>query len=250
MAAANNSTLYCGTSGLVLPLRQSQYPIEFYGKSRLTYYASLFNSVEINSSFYKLPRPFTLIKWAETIPDTFRFTFKLSKIITHVKRLDFKYEDIELFIHRIDKIGNHKACILVQLPPALKTEELSQFQNLLISIKKATADNKWKIAVEFRNKSWYNEDTYRLLKEHSISMVIHDLPDSATPFTESASDFIYVRFHGTERGYRGNYSYKFLSEYAQHIKLWMSTGKTVYVYFNNTLGNVVNNLQMLNSLLL
>lgn len=246
----NNNTFYSGTSGLVLPVPQSQYPVEFYGKSRLTYYASLFNSVEINSTFYKLPRQSTIIKWAESVPGTFRFTFKLSKTITHVKKLDFKYEDLELFIQAINNIGDKRACILIQLPPALKTENISRLQNLLTSIKKLAINDTWKIAVEFRNKNWYNEDTYSLLKQHNISMVMHDLPDSATPLTALTSDFIYVRFHGTEKGYRGNYANNFLKEYAQHIKLWMSAEKTVYVYFNNTLGNAVNNLQMLNSLVL
>ncbi len=99
---------YSGTSGLVLPVPQSLYPTEFQDKSRLEYYASLFNSVEINSSFYKMPMISTVSKWAESVGDHFQFTFKLSKIITHVKGLDFNVEDIELFMQRIENIHNKK----------------------------------------------------------------------------------------------------------------------------------------------
>ncbi|MBA2422067.1 MAG: DUF72 domain-containing protein, partial [Chitinophagales bacterium] len=87
---------------------QSLYPPEFQGKSRLTYYASLFNSVEINSSFYKNPKISTIIKWAESVPDNFQFTFKLSKDITHSKGLDFNHEDVDRFIEAIAHVGNKK----------------------------------------------------------------------------------------------------------------------------------------------
>ncbi len=84
-----NNTFYSGTSGLVLPVPKLLYPAEFQDKSRLTYYASLFNSIEINSSFYKIPQIPTVCKWAESVPDNFQFTFKLSKAITHAKGLEF-----------------------------------------------------------------------------------------------------------------------------------------------------------------
>ena len=105
-----NNTFHSYTSGLVLPIIRSLYPPEFQGKSRLEYYASFFNTVVINSSFYKLPRTSTVIKWADSVPPTFQFTFKLSKAITHVKGHNFIQEDIELFMHTIDHIGKKKVC--------------------------------------------------------------------------------------------------------------------------------------------
>ena len=136
VATPGNNRFHSGTSGLALPITRSLYPPEFSGKSRLAYYASLFNTVEINSSFYKLPRTSTVIKWADSVPPIFQFTFKLSKAITHVKGLNFNREDVELFMHTIDYIGNKRGCVLVQLPPALKTEHINQLEKLLKSIKK------------------------------------------------------------------------------------------------------------------
>ncbi len=240
---------YSGTSGLVLPVPQSLYPIEFQDKSRLEYYASLFNSVEINSSFYKMPMISTVSKWAESVGDHFQFTFKLSKIITHVKGLDFNVEDIELFMQRIENIRNKKGCLLVQFPPSLKIENISRVEQLLFNLKKADENQLWKVAVEFRDQSWYHDEVYDLLNTYKTAMVIHDLPASATPLSESKSEFMYIRFHGPGGRYRGSYSDDFLFQYADYIKKGMKEGKGVYIYFNNTMGDAIKNLQTLNGFL-
>lgn len=242
----SDNLFYSGTSGLVLPVVKTLYPPEFLGKSRLTYYASLFNSVEINSSFYKLPMTSTVEKWAESVPDHFRFTFKLSKTITHAKGLEFNVEDISRFMQTVSHIGTKKGCLLVQLPPALKIEKIRQLQNLLASIKDASGDT-WKVAVEFRNMSWYHKEMYDLLNQTKASLVMHDLPASATPLINLNDNFKYVRFHGTEKNYRGSYADDYLYKYAQYLSSWIREGKTVYTYFNNTLGESVKNLQTLNS---
>jgi len=117
---SDRNSFYSGTRGLVLPVPQVLYPPEFSGKSRLTYYASLFNSVEINSSFYKMPKAATVLKWADSVPQNFQFTFKLLKAVTHAKALDFSAEDVDLFIQTVNNIGNKKGCLLVQFPPSLK----------------------------------------------------------------------------------------------------------------------------------
>ncbi len=242
-----DNTFYSGTSGLVLPVPQSLYPREFQGKSRLTYYASLFNSIEINSSFYKTPKVSTVSKWAESVPDNFQFTFKLSKAITHTKGLDFNAGDIDQFMQTIAPIGNKKGCLLVQFPPALKIEKMDQLQKLLVSIKGANPDNIWKVAIEFRNQSWYDDEVYNFLNQYNISMVTHDLPAAATPLSESTATFRYLRFHGPGGSYRGSYSDDFLYQYANYIKTWTSEGDLIYLYFNNTIGDAVKNLETLNS---
>ena len=242
-----NKSFYSGCSGLDLPVPRSQYPPEFREKSRLAYYSSLFNSIEINSIFYKLPRTSTVINWAETVPDDFRFTFKVSKTITHVKGLDFAVKDINEFIKTVEHIGNKKGCLLAQFPPSLKIERLDKLQDLLEALGEATQNNEWRIAAEFRNSSWYEREVYELLNEFNISMVIHDIPASATPLHEMPGDFIYLRFHGPEPRYRGSYSNEYLQKYAENIKQWLKEGKTVYAYFNNTVGDAVDNLITLNN---
>src|SRR5688572_27388286 len=112
MRSISQNLFYAGTSGLVVPVRKELYPREFQGKSRLTYYSSLFNSIEINSSFYKTPKAATVGRWSESVPDNFRFTFKLSKAITHSKKLEFDILLLELFFNAINHIGNKKGCLL------------------------------------------------------------------------------------------------------------------------------------------
>ncbi len=242
-----NSSFYSGTSGLVLPVAKSLYPPKFQDKSRLSYYASLFNSVEINSSFYKHPMVSTISKWVESVPDKFQFTFKLSKTITHAKGLIFNLEDINHFMQTIAHADNKKGCLLAQFPPGLKIDKSSQLEKLLMSIQAANTDHLWKVALEFRNRSWYHEEIYDLLNQYNMSMVIHDLPATATPMIESTAAFKYLRFHGPEGRYRGSYSDDFLYRYAEYIKAWKAEGKVVYFYFNNTMGDALKNLQTLNS---
>ena len=241
-----NNSFYSGTSGIVVPITQALYPDAFKGKSRLTYYASLFNSIEINSTFYKQPKTSTIIKWREMVPTDFRFTFKLPKTISHAKGLNFNAEDVALFIQTINYVDKKKGCILVQLPPSLKPEMIKQLGKLFKTLDTAIAHKAWKVAVEFRNKAWYNNQTFKLLKQYDFSLVLQDLPASITPLSAPLTGIIYLRFHGTERGYRGSYHDKFLSEYAQRIRQWMHEEKCVYCYFNNTLGNAFDNLRALN----
>ena len=243
-----NNKLYAGSSGLVLPVPQSKYPQEFQGKSRLQYYSSLFNTVEINSSFYKNPQRSTVSKWAESVPDRFRFTFKLSKAVTHAKGLGFNDADIDEFMKVINYVEDKKGCLLVQLPPKLTIESIIQLERLLETLHDVNPDNGWKIAVEFRNNAWYHEETYHLLSHNNAAMVIQDLPASATPvITSSKAGFMYLRFHGTEPRYRGSYTGEVLKGYANLVKEGLKRGD-VYAYFNNTMGNAYENLQTLTSL--
>ncbi len=94
--------------------------------------------------------------------------------------------------------------------------------------------------------SWYEDEIYQLAEEHSCSIVLHDIPASATPLPEEVSKFVYLRFHGPNGGYRGSYPEDFLYEYAQYVKEWSTSGKSVYIYFNNTMGDAVHNLITLN----
>jgi uncharacterized protein YecE (DUF72 family) len=241
-----NQQFYSGTSGLNLPIPRSQFPAEFHGKSRLEYYASLFNSIEINSVFYKLPKSSTVANWAESVPENFRFTFKVSKTITHAKSLKFAAKDINDFVKTVDHIGEKKGCLLAQFPPSLKIEMLNELQGLLETLGEATYNSGWKLAIEFRDSSWYEREVYELLQEYDAAMVLQDMPKSATPFKYATGDFIYLRFHGPEPRYRGNYNHEFLKRYAEYINTWINDNKIVYAYFNNTAGAAVENLQTLN----
>ena len=229
--------VYSGLSGLQLPIPKYLFPKPFENASRLTYYASIFNSIEINSSFYKIPQGRTVRKWAALVPKDFRFTFKLWKGLTHNKDFDFKEEDVAAFFDSVNSVDEKKGSILIQLPPRVGME-----------LKKALESDptqEWKIAVEFRNKSWYNEEVYDLFSDYKATVVIQDIPRSATPLLNQDFYFVYLMFHGPHGNYRDSYSNDFLKEYATLIHEWKEEGKTIYAYFNNTMGDAFKNANTL-----
>lgn len=247
----NNEGYYSGTSGLLLPVPNKQYyPEEFKTKSRLCYYSSLFNSIEINSSFYKVPQKNTVARWVVDTPSDFKFTFKLWRGITHNKGLVFKQKEVFEFMDRISVVEQKKGCLLVQFPGSIKTIHTSELLHLLFSIRSADPDKTWKVAVEFRDMSWYRSETYEILSHFQMGLVLHDKLVSGGQLTETDLDYVYVRFHGPGGDYRGSYDDNFLYEYASYVKEWMLEGKSVYTYFNNTMGAAIANLTTLRSYIL
>jgi uncharacterized protein YecE (DUF72 family) len=236
---------FSGLSGLVLDRPKYLFPEPFQNSSRLTYYSTIFNSIEINSSFYKIPLPSTVEKWHDSVHENFKFTFKLFKEITHCKGLSFHEEFIPKLFSAINCVKEKQGCLLVQFPPGLGVEYEAQFGKLLqhIQMKNSAC---WNVAVEFRNKSWYRENIFELLNYFNTALVVHDMPGSSTPAMDQKADFIYLRFHGPTGNYRDSYSEGFLQEYVSYINEWIKAEKSVYVYFNNTAGDAFNNLKKLN----
>ncbi|MEJ7558403.1 MAG: DUF72 domain-containing protein [Pedobacter sp.] len=244
------SNIYSGTSGLLLPVKNKFfYPEEFKEKSRLCYYGSLMNSIEINSSFYKVPMASTVQKWADDVPFDFKFTFKLFREITHNKELLFNPDQVYHFMNIIDRVGDKKGCLLIQFPPSIKINSFRQFGLLLNHLRLSDPDGAWHMAFEFRHNSWYCEELYELLAEHKMSLVVHDKTPANTPMIEMESSFAYLRFHGPGGSYRGSYSDDVLYEYATYIREWQLEDKKVYVYFNNTMGNAIDNRNTLLAML-
>lgn len=242
MSETLHSNLFFGLSGIVLPVPKYRFPLSYQNKSRLTYYASFFNSIEINSSFYKIPQAKTIARWVESVPDHFVFTFKLFRELTHVKNLDFRTEYIFMFMDAIESAGRKKGCILVQFPPGLSSANLSQLDVLLQTIKSRDRDSAWHVAVEFRNRGWHQDEVYEFLEKLKCGLVLQDKPSCATPLVDNESDFVYVRFHGPTGNYRGSYAEDELREHADRVREWLSEKKKVFVYFNNTAGDAFENL--------
>src|SRR3569833_2822848 len=234
-------TFYGGTSGLLVPMPKRDFPQEFKDHSRLAFYATLLNSLEINSSFYKLPMSKTVAKWAAEVPSGFTFTYKLWREITQNKGLNFNDDDIARFMDVVSNAGDKKGCILVQFPPGT-TVARGQLTHLLALLQGRNKNNEWHIAVEFRHRSWYTDEVYDLLRRFNAGLVLQDMPKSTTPQILTSDDLVYLRFHGPSGDYRGSYSDELLSEYATYIRDWQGEGKDVYVYFNNTAGDALNNL--------
>jgi len=247
MAEQNSfGSFFSGISGLVLPTPKYKFPEEFQKSSRLTYYSFLFNSIEINRSFYALPNGKTMAKWSNEVPDHFKFTFKLWKQITHVKGLQFQESDVKNFMNAIDNVGGKKGCLLIQFPASVKSQNMHQLNQLLHVVQFNNTNNSWKIAIEFRDSSWYTEDTCNLIDAHGATIVTHDKSRVASPAMTLKSEAKYIRFHGPQGDYRGTYDEAFLHEYAAYIYEWVAEGKSVFVYFNNTMGKAFDNLKKLN----
>lgn len=233
---------YGGTSGLVIERPKRDFPPDQAHLSRLGYYALHQNSIEINSSFYKLPQAKTVLRWTAEVPTDFRFTYKLWKQVTHQPNLIFNRQDVDQFKSVIDISEKQRGCILVQLPPSMQVSAKSQLGELLTIL-----GDDWRIAVEFRHTSWYKDEVYEMLLQAGAAMVIQDFPKTATPIELTSDDFAYLRFHGPSGNYKGSYSDMFLSEYAAYISEWLEDGREVYCYFNNTAGAALENLRDLES---
>jgi uncharacterized protein YecE (DUF72 family) len=232
---------YSGTSGLQISMPKRDFPAEHQDKSTLAFYALHENSIEVNSSFYRLPQEKTIVRWVAEVSENFRFTFKLWKDITHQKGLVFRSEDVQSFMKVIELPEPFKGCLLVQFPPSLQVNAQPQLRELLQILN--TFD--WPLAVEFRHPSWYQDAVFKLLNQHRVALVIQDMPKSAAPMELTSDSHVYLRFHGPSGNYKDSYTDSFLYEYAGYIDKWQQEGKIVYAYFNNTAGAALQNLHFL-----
>ena len=245
MEPATFGALFFGMSGIVLPTPKYNFPFEFQNSSRLTYYSSLFNSIEINRSFYVLPRAKTLSRWYTEVPATFKFTFKLLKQITHSTGFQFRDSDVMEFMQTISNVREKRGCILIQFAASMKIDHADQLERLLSLIQMYNENNAWHVVIEFRDNSWYTEGIYDLMNHFSTTIVVHDKPGAPPVNIELKSKIKYLRFHGPRGDYRGSYDDAILHEYATYIQEWRETGNLVFVYFNNTNGDAYNNLRKL-----
>jgi uncharacterized protein YecE (DUF72 family) len=243
MYAEKPSRLWTGTSGIVLPAPNKQaFPEAFRHRPRLSYYASLFNSLELNSPFYKIPMPATFTRWVTEVPPHFRFTVKLWRGITHVPQLQFDPQDVAWFLDAANRLENTKGCLLIQLPPGLQAAASEQLERLLDTITRLDPQRTWNLAVEFRHRSWYSPLANSILSRYHAGRVLHDMPASAIaelPDDHPTIPFVYLRFHGPAGDYKGGYATTMLSAWAERVDTWLSEGKEVYVYFNNTIGDAL-----------
>jgi uncharacterized protein YecE (DUF72 family) len=205
------------------------YPQSLKIKDFLIPYAERFDTAEINNSFYRLPTEQAVKAWRESVPEGFIFAWKVSRFITHMKKLKGIEESIDLVFGRMDGLGDAFGPVLFQLPPMLRAndENLERLARCLSLVPKNR-----RIAFEFRHPSWYEEQTFRILRDHNAALCLSDHADAPAPRLTTA-DFVYVRAHGTNGRYAGSYSKEALSDWALQIMEWRGNGRDVYVYFDN-----------------
>jgi uncharacterized protein YecE (DUF72 family) len=220
--------VWIGCSGWNYPhWRGRVYPPGCPVSRWLQYYATLFDTVEVNSTFYRLPRREAVARWVERVPDDFVFAVKMSRYVTHIRRLTGLEEGVERFYERIEPLmeSGKLGPVLWQLPPTFKRND-----GRLASALELLPEGRH--CFEFRHASWYADDVYELLREHGVALVIPDSPKYPFRALELTANWTFVRFHYGSRGRRGNYSERELEEWAQRIEAWRRR-VDVYAYFNN-----------------
>jgi uncharacterized protein YecE (DUF72 family) len=202
------------------------YPEELKKNKWLNYYSNFFGTVEINNSFYHLPKLKTFINWKENTSEDFIFSVKVSRYITHIKRLVDCQEPLGRLFQAADGLGKKLGPFLFQLPPNLKKDE-KLFEDFLRIL-----PQDYEFAFEFRNKSWFAEEIYRLLEGYRCAIVISSSP--GFPYEEKVTaNFCYIRMHGSDELYRSSYSKDELKKISCLIKKNLNTNTKNYVYFNN-----------------
>jgi len=225
--------------------RERVYPKGLPPKSWLAYYATLFDTVEINNTFYRLPNVSAVQGWVDHSPRAFLFAVKASRYLTHIKRLADLEGGIQRFYSRIQPLARSPKLgpLLWQLPPTFKRDD-----DRLASALAALPPGRH--CFEFREASWYVAEVYELLRRHGAALVIPDSPKYPFRTLELTADWTFVRFHTGRRGRGGNYSETELGEWAERLHGWSDAGIDVYAYFNNDWeGHAVRNGLRLKELL-
>jgi len=225
--------------------RERIYPKGLPAKRWLAHYATLFDTVEINNTFYRLPKVSAVRGWVEVSPPGFLFAVKMSRYITHVRRLGGLEQGIPLFYSRVAPLARSPKMgpVLWQLPPTFKRDD----ERLTAALKALPSGRH---CFEFRHPTWYVDEVYELLRNRGAALVIPDSPKYPFRQLELTADWTFVRFHSGTRGRRGNYSERELQEWAERIGDWRDADADVYAYFNNDWeGFAVYNGQRLKELL-
>jgi uncharacterized protein YecE (DUF72 family) len=204
------------------------YPEDAPARTWFEHYRRTFDTVELNTTFYRLPSEAAVATWARQAPDGFCYAVKLGRFGTHRKKLLDPAPWLARHLERVGGLGDHLGPNLVQLPPRWHrdVERLDAFL--------AVAPTTIRWAVEVRDPSWLHDDVYATLARHGAALCIHDLLDEH-PWQRTA-DWTYVRFHGpgaTRRAHQGRYGPRRLGPVAERLRAWLDDGCDVYAYFNN-----------------
>lgn len=218
---------YIGTSGWHYNHWQGRfYPEDLSRAKWLEFYARNFTTVELNNSFYRLPSANAFAGWYELAPANFAFAVKVSRFITHIKRLKNTEEAVANFIDRARILDDKLGPLLYQLPPNMhrNDEVLESFLSTLpLGLRHV---------IEFRHQSWLEDGVLEILHKYNAGLCVFDMPGMSCPLAATA-DFAYIRFHGSSELYASYYSDEELADWARRLAELAPGLEAVYIYFNN-----------------
>jgi uncharacterized protein YecE (DUF72 family) len=239
-------TIHVGTSGWSYRHWEGVlYPPGLAPRERLALYTRAFGTVEVNSSFYRWPRPASFARWRDVSPDGFVWTFKAPRAMTHSARLYAPERRMAEVSAGLGRLGRKLGVLLVQLPPGLEVDlaRLGYFLSIV--------PENLRVAVEFRHPSWHREEVFRLLESRGAAYCVTS--GARLPCVlRATANFVYVRLHGPDREhlYAGSYTEEDLRWWAERVREWAGAGRDVFAYFNNDGGgNAVRNAARLRELL-
>ena len=216
-----------GTSGWHYDDWKGRFYPKGLSKSKwLEFFANQFSTVELNNTFYRLPSEKTFKNWYDSTPPEFIFAVKISRFITHIKRLNNTREALQSFMSRAALMKDKLGPVLYQLPPGLHRDD-ERLEAFLADLPKG-----YKHVLEFRHESWLIEEVYDILRRYHVGICVFDMPDLSCPLLATA-DFAYIRFHGKDSLYSSYYSDEELADWAEKIEKLAQDLDTVYIYFNN-----------------
>jgi uncharacterized protein YecE (DUF72 family) len=203
------------------------YPPRCPPREWLDYYARFFSTVEVNATFYRLPKREVVASWVKRSRPGFVFAVKMSRYITHIKRLLDLGSGVRTFYDRIDPLvrSSKFGPVLWQLPANFRRDD-ERLANALARLPEG------RHCFEFRHESWFVPEVYELLRSHGVALVIGDHPQRPFQAHELTADWTFIRFHSGTRGRRGNYSESELDEWAERLGEWRREVE-VFAYFNN-----------------
>jgi uncharacterized protein YecE (DUF72 family) len=216
------------------------YPEGLPQRAWLERYAEVFDTVEVNSTFYRLASPNAVDGWAEQTPQGFLFSCKASRYLTHVKRLAGIEQGVERFYEPLERLRKTRKMgpTLWQFPENFRRDD----ERLARALRKLT---RGRHAFEFRHESWFTEDVYEILRRRGAALVIGDHPERPFQSRELTADWTFIRFHYGKRGRNGRYSERELESWKRRIAAWRREVE-VFAYFNNDWeGHAVDNARWL-----
>ncbi|RJF97611.1 DUF72 domain-containing protein [Noviherbaspirillum saxi] len=226
----SSSSLFIGCAGWSVPSAAgAHFPAD---GSHLQRYAQVLNAVEINTSFYRPHRPVIYVRWRDSVPETFRFSAKVPKHITHELRLKEFREPLKRFIGEVRHLGNKLDCLLVQLPPRL-SYNAGNARSFFVALREMVEVD---VVCEPRHASWFTSAAADMLHEQDVSYVIADPRVTPVAIDSIAGHMptIYLRLHGSPEMYYSSYSDASLEALAARIKTYLQEGSKVWCVFDNT----------------